>query len=137
MDAILSTLATGIPVLIAQFATTLAILAAGAACYMALTPFHETALIRDGNTAAGVVLGGTLVALAIPLAATLATSRVTLDILIWGLVAMILQLLVFVATAALFRDLRGAIERGNLGAAIALVGVQVSVALLNAGAMAG
>jgi putative membrane protein len=32
--------------------------------------------VREGNTAAGIVLGGNFVALAIPLAATLATSLV-------------------------------------------------------------
>lgn len=137
MDAILTTLGSGLPVLAVQLGLTLALLAIGAACYMALTPFHEINMIRAGNTAAGVVLGGTLVALAMPLAATLATSRLTLDILIWGLVALVLQLVSFVIVSALFRDLRQAIENGNLAAAIALVGVQIAVALLNAGAMAG
>ena len=93
--------------------------------------------MRAGNTAAGVVLGGTLVSLAIPLAATLATSRLTLDILVWGLVALVLQLVVFMLVAWIFRGLRAAIETGNTAAAIALVGVQIAVALLNAGAMAG
>ncbi|MBO1080065.1 DUF350 domain-containing protein [Roseomonas haemaphysalidis] len=137
MDAILSTLGTGLPVLVVQLGLTLILLAVGAACYMALTPFREITMIRAGNTAAGVVLGGTLVALAMPLAATLATSRVTLDILVWGLVALVLQLLCFVAVSALFRDLRKAIENGNLSAAIALVGAQLAVAMLNAGAMGG
>jgi len=137
MDAILTTLGAGLPVLVVQLGLTLILLAVGAACYMALTPFREIAMIRAGNTAAGVVLGGTLVALAMPLAATLATSRVTLDILVWGLVALVLQLLCFVAVSALFRDLRKAIENGNLSAAIALVGAQLAVAMLNAGAMGG
>jgi putative membrane protein len=75
--------------------------------------------------------------LAIPLAATLATSLVTLDILLWGLVALVLQLLTFLITAGLFRGLRGMIEAGNTAAACVLVGIQVAVALLNAGAMSG
>jgi putative membrane protein len=137
MDAILTTLGTGLPVLVVQLGLTLLLLAVGAACYMAITPFHEIGMIRAGNTAAGIVLGGTLVSLAMPLAATLATSRVTLDILIWGLVALVLQLLAFVAASAMIRDMRQAIENGNVSAAIALVGVQLAVALLNAGAMAG
>ena len=137
MDAILNTLAAGIPVLIVQFGVTLLLLAAGAAADGAITPFHEVALMRAGNTAAGVVLGGTLVSLAIPLAATLATSRLTLDILVWGLVALVIQLVVFMLVAWLFRGLRAAIETGNTAAAIALVGAQIAVALLNAGAMAG
>lgn len=134
---ILSTLFSGLPILVGQFATTLALLGIGFACYNALTPFHEQELVRQGNVAAGVVAAGTLIAIAIPLAATLATSGSTLDILIWGLVALLIQLLTFLATAFLIKDLRAMIEGGNVSAALVLVGIQIAVALLNAGSMAG
>ncbi len=134
---ILGTLQTGLPVLLLQFLTTLALLALGIGCYVALTPFREWRLIRDGNIAAGIVLAGTIVALAIPLAATLATSAFTLDIALWGLVALVLQLLTFAVVALLMRGLRGMIEAGNVPAAFVLVGIQIAVGLLNAGAMAG
>ena len=137
MDAILPALTSGLPVLILQFAVTLGLLAIGGAVYGAITPFHELGLIRQGNTAAGVVFAGTLVALAIPLAATLATSSVTLDVVIWGSVALLIQLVAFAAATALIRGLREMIEGGNVAAAWAVVGIQLAVALLNAGAMAG
>lgn len=137
MASILETLGSGLPILVVQLAATLGLLAIGIACYMAVTPFHEARLVREGNAAAGIVLMGALIALAIPLAATLATSAVTLDILIWGAVAVVVQLLAFLLTAASFRGLRGMIEAGNAGAACVVVGIQVAVALVNAGAMAG
>ena len=137
MASILDTLWSGLPILVVQLAATLGLLAIGIACYMALTPFHERQLVREGTTAAGIVFMGALVALAIPLAATLATSVVTLDILIWGVVAVVVQLLAFLLTAALFRGLRAMIEADNVGAACVLVGIQLAVALINAGAMAG
>ena len=134
---VVDTLQTGLPVLLWQFATTLALLALGIGCYTLITPFHEWRLVRDGNAAAGVVLAGAIVALAIPLAATLATSLVTLDIVLWGLVALVLQLLTFAVVTLLLRGLREMIEAGNTAAAAVLVGIQIAVALLNAGAMAG
>jgi putative membrane protein len=137
MDTILETLRAGLPVLATQFGVTLLLLAVGAAVYILVTPFHEMRLIRAGNNAAGIVMAGTLVALALPLAATLATSRLTVDILVWGLVALILQLLTFGIASALIRDLRAMIEAGNTAAALLLVGIQLAIALLNAGAMAG
>ncbi len=137
MDSILDTLRLGLPVLVLQMAITLALLGAGIGCYMAVTPFHEMRLVRAGNAAGGIVLMGAIVALAIPLAATLATSLVTLDILIWGVVAVVLQLLAFLLTTLLFRGLRGMIEAGNIAAACVVVGIQLAVALVNAGAMAG
>jgi len=137
MGSILDTLQQGLPVLIGQLAATLVLLGVGMACYMAITPFNEWRLMREGNVAAGVVVAGTLVALAMPLAATLATSVLVLDIVLWGLVSLMIQLVTFVAATALIRGLRGMIEAGNVAAALVLVGIQVAVALLNAGAMAG
>jgi putative membrane protein len=134
---ILETLGSGLPVLALQFAVTLVLLALGAMVYMLMTPFHERDLIRQGNVAAGLVLAGTLVSLALPLAATLATSTHTLDIVLWGLVALAIQLAAFRLAAALLPGLREMIEGGNAAAACTLTGIQLAVALLNAGAMAG
>ena len=137
IENILPTLQTGLPVLLAQFIAALVLLGLGCLCYMRLTPFHEAQLIRQGNTAAGVVLMGTLVALSLPVAATLATSHVVLDIVIWGLVALVIQLLAFVATTRAMRDLPAMIEAGNVAAALLVIGIQLAIAILNAGAMMG
>jgi putative membrane protein len=137
MDNILATLQQGLPILVGQFAATLALLGIGIACYTMLTPFNEWRLVKEGNVAAGIVVSGTLVALAIPLAATLASSVVVLDIVLWGIVALAIQLTTFVAATVLMRGLRAMIEAGNVAAALVLIGVQIAVALLNAGAMAG
>ena len=135
--SILATLGSGLPVLVLQFAVTLALLGIGAALYMAMTPFNERALVAQCNVAAGVVLAGTLVSIAIPLAATLASSHVTLDILIWGSLALVIQLATFRLAALFVPGLRAMIEAGNAAAACVLTGIQLAVALLNAGAMAG
>ena len=134
---ILETLQSGLPVLILQFAVTLGLLALGVLCYTLITPFNEMRLVREGNSAAGLLLGGSIVALAIPLAATLATSQVTLDILLWGLVALVIQLVTFRLASALIPGLRGMIEAGNVASACVATAVQLAVALLNAGAMSG
>lgn len=137
MNTIIETLGSGLPVLLGQLAVTLALLGVGVACYTAITPFHEFRMVREGNAAAGLVVAGSLVALGIPLAATLASSLITLDILLWGAVALLVQLLAFALATRLIPGLRGMIEAGNTAAAQVLVGIQISVALLNAGAMAG
>ena len=137
MDSIIATLQQGLPVHAGQLAATLALLGIGMACYIALTPFNEWRLVQEGNVAAGIVVAGTLVALALPLAATLATSVLVLDIVLWGLVALVIQLATFFVAATLLRGLRAMIEAGNAAAALVLIGIQIAVALLNAGAMAG
>jgi putative membrane protein len=133
--AILDALGTGLPMLLLQFLLVLALLVAGIFIYMAVTPFHERELLRNGNPAAATVLGGALVALAIPLAALLATTGALLDILVWGVVAVLLQLLTVVILLHLLRGMRAMIEAGQVAAAIPLVAAQISIGLLNAAAM--
>ena len=134
-SAILAALGSGLPMLLLQFVLVLALLVAGIFIYMTVTPFHERELVRNGNSAAATVLGGALVALAIPLAALLATTGSFLDILVWGVVAVLLQLLTMAIVSHLFRGMRAMIEAGQVGAAIPLVAAQLSIGLLNAAAM--
>jgi putative membrane protein len=134
-SAILDALGTGLPMLLLQFLLVLALLVAGIFIYMAVTPFHERDLMRNGNPAAATVLGGALVALAIPLAALLATTGALLDILVWGVVAVLLQLLTVTILLHLLRGMRAMIEAGQVAAAIPLVAAQISIGLLNAAAM--
>ena len=134
-SAILDALGSGLPVLLLQFLLVLALLVAGIFIYMAVTPFHERELLRDGNPAGATVLGGALVALAIPLAALLATTGAFLDILVWGVVAVLLQLLTVAILLHLLRGMRASIEAGQVAAAIPLVAAQIAIGLLNAAAM--
>ena len=134
-STILDALGSGLPTLLLQFVLVLALLVAGIFIYMAITPFHERELLRNGNPAAATVLGGALVALAIPLAALLATTGALLDILVWGVVAVLLQLLTVAIVSHLFRAMRVMIEAGQVAGAIPLVAAQLSIGLLNAAAM--
>jgi len=132
---VLAALGQGLPMLLLQFAVVLVLLIVGMLVYMAITPFHERELMQRGNAAAATVLGGALVALAIPLAALLATSGAVLDIVVWGIVAVILQLVTVLVVSLLLRGMRTMIEAGQVAAAIPLVAAQLSIALLNAAAM--
>jgi putative membrane protein len=132
---VLEALGVGLPALLLHFGLVLGLLVIGIFVYMAVTPFHEQQLVRAGNTAAATVLGGALVALAIPLAALLATTGPLLDILVWGVVAVILQLVTVTIISLLMRSMRGMIEAGQVAAAIPLVAAQISIGLLNAAVM--
>ena len=59
-STILDALGSGLPMLLLQFVLVLALLVAGIFIYMAITPFHERELLRNGNPAAATVLGGAL-----------------------------------------------------------------------------
>ncbi len=136
VESVAGALGRGLPELLLHFAVTLVLLAVGVTIYMAVTPFRERQLVEQGNAAGGTVLAGAIVALAIPLAAMLATSGALIDIVVWGVVALILQLLtVGVVSLVFFRQLGRRIESGNIAAALVLAATQLAVALLNAAVM--
>jgi putative membrane protein len=137
MDPVLQSLISGLPTLVVQFLAAAAVYAAGIAVYKRLTPYHELELIRNGNVAAAVTLGGALIGLALPVGATLARSLSVADILVWGAVATVMQAAAFGLASLMLRELPARVERGDLAAALVAASVQVSVGILNAGAMSG
>lgn len=128
-------LGSGLPVLLLQFVICIVLLVVGVMIYTTVTPFHERELLRQGNVAAATVLSGAVIALAIPLAALLATTRAVLDILVWGIVAILLQLVTVVIVCHVMRGLRLRIDDGSMAAALPIAAAQLAIALLNAAGM--
>lgn len=126
--------AAGFPVFLAHSGVTVAILFAAAAIYILLTPHKEITLIREGNTAAAFSLGGVLVGLAIPLAASLRASTNVIEIGLWGAVTVVVQLLVFRLTDIVLHGLPKRIQEGEVSAAALLVGAKLATALVIAAA---
>ncbi|HSZ89606.1 MAG TPA: DUF350 domain-containing protein [Acetobacteraceae bacterium] len=134
-SSIADALGSGLPVLLLQFVICIVLLVVGVMIYTTVTPFHERELLRQGNVAAATVLSGAVVALAIPLAALLATTRAVLDILVWGIVAILLQLVTVVIACHVMRRLHLRIDDGSLAAALPIAAAQLAIALLNAAGM--
>jgi putative membrane protein len=137
MLAAWNSVVAGLPVLLVQLAATTGLFVVGLAIYIWLTPYRELKLIREGNVAAAITLSGQMLALAIPLGGMLAHSVSLADILLWGIVAVLLQLIAFAAAAILLRDLPKAIERGDIGPALVLATAQIVAGIFNAAAMSG
>ena len=135
MEAALHSFLAGIPFLLTHFAVSIAMLVAGVLVYMWITPHDEMALIRDGNSAAAVSLGGAILGLAIPLSICMANSASVWDIVIWGMVTLVLQLATFKVIDLWLKDLSKRIEDGEIGTAILLVSIKLGVALINAAAV--
>jgi putative membrane protein len=135
LSAIFDAIGSGLPHLLTQLVASIALLGIGVAIYTALTPFRERALMSSGNVAAGVVFAGAVVALVLPIATILATSGRLLDVIVWGVVALTLQLITLGTLALSFRNMSREIESGNVAVALGIAAAQVAVALLNAAAM--
>ena len=129
--------ATGFPLTLMHAAVTVAILFAGAAVYVLLTPHKEITLIREGNTAAAVSLGGVLIGLAMPLAVSLKASTTVVDLALWGVATVAVQLLIFRLVDLVLHGLPRRIQDGEISAATLLVGAKLATALILAAAVAG
>ena len=126
--------ASGFPVFLLHTLITVAILFAASTLYILLTPHKEITLIREGNTAAALSLGGVLVGLAVPLAASLRASTNVIEIALWGVVTVVVQLLVFRLVDMILKGLPKRIQEGEVSAAALLVGAKLATAIVIAAA---
>ncbi len=115
----------------------LALLIAGlfVAVYVRVTPYREFALIKEGNVAAAISLGGALLGFCLPLAKAIAQSASVPDMLIWAAVALVAQLVAYLVVRVLLKNLATQIREGKIASAVFLATVSISIGLLNAAAM--
>jgi putative membrane protein len=129
--------ATGFPTTLLHAAVTILILVLAAVAYVMLTPHREIALIREGNAAAAASLSGVLVGLSVPLSVSLKASNSTVELAIWGVSTIVVQLLVFRGVDMVLRGLPQRIQEGEMSAAVLLVGAKLATALILAAAVSG
>jgi len=129
--------ASGFPLTLLHAGLTLILLILGVAAYGVLSPYKEVQQIREGNQAAAISFGGMLLGLAIPLAAALAASPSALEILLWGVAVIVVQLGVFRLIDVLLTGLPQRIQEGEAAAAALLAAAKLGAALVLAAAVAG
>jgi putative membrane protein len=103
--------------------------------YVAVTPHHEFRLIREGNTAAAVSLGGAVLGFTLPLASAMANSVSVADMAIWAAIALVAQIVVFVATNLALSGLSRKIDEGNMAAGTTLAVASLVIGMLNAASL--
>lgn len=135
MDVSISQFVSGFPEFILLLAAALGLFIGSLVVYVILTPHRELALIRSGNPSAALAFGGVVVGLAIPLGACLSAALGLMDVLIWGVVTLLLQILAFRFADMILRGLPRRIAEGDVAAAIFLMSIKIGLALIVAGAI--
>lgn len=121
-----------LPNFLIYFAASVALTAIFLLVYMRVTPYREWELIRAGNNAAAISLSGAGLGFVLPLASTITHSVNWLDMVVWGVVAMIVQLGVFLLARVLKPQLNADIAAGRTAPAVSLAAMSVGVGILNA-----
>jgi putative membrane protein len=106
------------------------------ALYRLITPHDEGALIRAGNSAAAVALGGAVLGYVIPLASALSQTHSLPEFVAWAILAGVIQIAAFwIVRRVALPDVSARIERGEMSTALYLMMISISVGILNAACM--
>jgi putative membrane protein len=103
--------------------------------YIRVTPWREMALIKAGNMAAAFSLSGAILGFIVPLSAAIKYSVNLVDMVIWGLIALVVQIAVFIVVKLLVPSVRQDIEAGNGAQGFFLGVASMAAGLLNAACM--
>jgi putative membrane protein len=127
---------SGLPAFLIYFAVASVLVTAYLFVYTWVTPHDEFALIRDNVPGAAISLGLSIIGFALPVTSSIAHSDGVIDMAIWAIVALIVQIASYFVARIAVPDLSQRIAAGELGPAIWLGAVSVTAGLLNAASMA-
>ena len=105
------------------------------AIYVRATPYREFALIRAGNAAAAASLSGSLLGFVLPLASAVIHSVNPWDMALWAVIALAVQIVVYVVVRLIVPDVTRHIPEGKVGAGVFLGSVSLAAGMLNAACM--
>jgi putative membrane protein len=125
----------GLPAFLAYFAIAILMLLVFGFIYTRLTAHDEFELIRHGKSAAAVALGGSLLAFALPLCSAIVHSVSLVDFVIWGVIAMVIQIGTFFAVRVFLTNLSQRISNNELSAGLFVALASLSVGAINAACM--
>jgi putative membrane protein len=100
--------------------------------YIQITPHNETKLIREGNAAAALGLGAAVIGFIFPLTLVISVSHTLGDVVLWGAIALLVQILGHAICRMLMPTLTADIAAGKFSAAIVIATVAIGLGMLQA-----
>ena len=106
--------------------------------YALVTPYDDYKLIfEDNNIAAALGFGGAIIGVSIPLYSALVNSVSYTDFVIWGVIAILIQLIFALVVTRISGkySLESKISQGVVPVGILMAFLSICIGLLNAGSM--
>ena len=103
--------------------------------YTRITRHNELDLIKKNSTAAAVAFSGSLIGFALPLASTMIDSVNVVELALWGVIALIVQVLVYLLIRLPMPRISERIEADEVAAGIWLGACSMVAGILNAASM--
>lgn len=124
-----------LPHFLAYFGVSIILALVFLAAYVAITPHKEFSLIKAGNTAAATQLVGSFLGFAIPVAVIIGHSLTILDMVLWAVTALIIQLIVFFVISKFAPAIEKRIEENCVASGLFIGGTSMAFGILQAGCM--
>jgi putative membrane protein len=99
--------------------------------YEKVTPYREIQLIKGGNNAAAIAFAGAILGFTLPLISVIFYTHSLVEMVKWGFITGVVQLLVFVAVQRLW-NIAECIKEGRVASAILYSSIAVAVGMLSA-----
>jgi len=125
----------GLPAFLLYFCTAIIAVVAFLFVYTRVTPHDEFQLIRDNDPAAAIALGLSLLGFVLPVVSAIAHAANIVDCLIWSVIALIVQIVVYFIVKIPIPNLSARIAAGELASAIWLGLASLAAGALNAASM--
>ena len=125
----------GLPAFLVYFCTAILAVVVYLFVYTRITPHDEFKLIRDNDPAAAIALGLSLLGFTLPVVSAIAHSANVVDCLVWSLIALIVQVVVYYVVKIPIPNLSAKIAAGEVAPAIWLGLASLAAGALNAASM--
>ena len=122
---------TTVPYFALYFFVALGLLLLFTSIYIYVTPYAEITLIRSGNTAAAISLGGSLLGFVLAISFVIIHSVSLIDLMIWGIIALIIQIMAYFTVCFIIKDINQSIEEGCIAHATFLATCSICLGILN------
>ncbi len=103
--------------------------------YSTVTRHNEIKLIKEKSTAAAIAFSGSLIGFAMPLASAMMNSVTILEMVVWGIIALIVQIVVYLLVRLPMPRISERITANEVAAGIWLGATSLVGGILNAASM--
>jgi putative membrane protein len=126
---------SGLPAFLLYFAVAIALVGLYLFIYGLATAHNAFALIRQNVISAALALGLSLIGFALPLSSAVVHAQNVLDCIVWGFVALIVQIAVYWLVRLIMPNLSQRIAADELAAALFLGAASLAAGIINAASM--
>ena len=125
----------GLPAFFSYFAIGGILLLLFVTLYNWLTPLNEWELVKQNDPAAAVAFSGSILVFVVPLVSAIANAQSNIECILWGVIALIVQLVAFFVVRMFMPRVAERIKDGEIAAGIVLAVISLSVGMINAASM--